>query len=211
MTRGTAISVRDFFPRFSEPLEGRVPYMYLDVNGQVTVAVGNLIDTPAEAAALPFVHLGSEEPASFDEIVAEWTTMKNEPGLAAAGHLAAKRIHTLELLPVAIDELVQWRFDINETRLAGFYPDWQNWPADARLGAHSIAWTGSFFPTRWPGFNAAANASDWATAAAESHLSEAGNPGIVPRNIADHRLFTNAAEVLRQGLDPSLVYYPEVL
>ena len=39
-------SVIDRWHEFSEPLEGRVNSMYLDVKGLVTTCVGNLIDTP---------------------------------------------------------------------------------------------------------------------------------------------------------------------
>lgn len=208
---GSAVSVRDYFPTFTEPLEGRVAWMYQDVKGLVTVAVGNLIDTPEEAAALPFEHRDTHLPATRDEIVAEWNRIKSAPGLAKGGHLEAKKIRTLELSDAAMDDLVHRRFDVDEARLAAFYPDWANWPADARLGAHSIAWSGSFFPTRWTNFNAAANAGDWTTAAAQSHLQEDGNPGIKPRNKADFQLFTNAAAVVAQGLDRSKIYYPAAL
>ena len=208
---GSAASVRDFFPEFSKPLEGRVPYMYQDIKGLVTVAVGNLIDTPDEAAALPFEHKDTHAAASRDEIVAEWNLIKNAPGLATGGHPAAKKIHTLELSEQAMDDLVKRKFDVNEARLAAFYPDWASWPADARLGAHSIAWSGSFFPNKWPNFNTAANAGDWTAAATDSHLQEEGNPGIKHRNTANHQLFTNAAAVVAQGLDRSKIYYPTAL
>jgi hypothetical protein len=208
---GSARSVRDFFPEFSAPLEGRLPYLYQDVKGLVTTGVGNLVDSPEEAAALPFVHKDTGTPATRAEIVAEWHRIKDAPDLAKKGHLAAKAIHTLELPDAAIDELVRKRFDVNEARLSAFFPGWADWPADARLGAHSIAWTGSFFPTRWPGFNTAANAGRWEDAAAQSHLREDGNPGLAPRNRANLRLFRNAAAVVGRGLDRSLIYYPAAL
>ena len=204
-------SVRDHFPAFSKPLEGRVPYMYQDIKGLVTVAVGNLIDTPEDAAALPFEHKDTHVAATRDEIVAEWHKIKDAPGLAQGGHLAAKKIHGLVLSEAAMDDVVRRRFDLNESRLATFYPDWANWPADAQLGAHSIAWTGSFFPNKWPNFNAAANAGDWASAASHSHLDETGNPGLKERNKANHQLFSNAAAVVAQGLDRSKIHYPTAL
>ncbi|TCC43401.1 hemopexin repeat-containing protein [Kribbella sindirgiensis] len=208
---GQAISVRDYFPTFTQPLEGRVPYMYQDVKGLVTVAVGNLIDRPEDAAALSWVHIATGLAATRDEIVAEWHRIKNAPGLAKGGHLAAKKIATLKMTELAMDELVKAKFDTNEKRLAAFYPDWANWPADARLGAHSIAWAGAYFPAKWPNFNAAANAQDWAAAVTHCTLSEAGNPGIAPRNKANRQLFSNAAAVVARGIDRTLVYYPTAL
>lgn len=204
-------SVREYFPLFSKPLEGRIPYMYQDIKGLVTVAVGNLIDTPADASALPFENRDTHVAATKDEIVVEWHMIKNAPGLAQGGHRAAEKIHTLVLSEAAMDEVIRRRFDINEARLANFYSSWATWPADARLGAHSIAWTGSYFPNKWPNFNAAANVGDWATAADQSQLDKAGNPGLVERNKANFQLFVNAAAVITQGLDPSMIYYPTAL
>lgn len=207
----TTGSVRDYFPEFSKPLEGRIPYMYQDIKGLVTVAVGNLIDTPEDAAALPFEHKDTRAPATKEEVVAEWNMIKQASGLAQGGHRAAKTIHTLELSEAAMDDVVRRRFDVNETRLASFYPHWANWPADARLGAHSIAWAGAYFPNKWPNFNAAADAGDWAAATGHSHLDETGNPGLKERNKANHQLFTNAAAVITQGLDRTKLYYPTAL
>ncbi len=208
---GRSVMLRDYFPEFSKPLEGRIPYMYQDIKGLVTVAVGNLIDTPEAAAALPFVHKDSGVAATHDEIVAEWQTIKSDPSLAAAGHTAARKIATLVLTESAMDDLVKRVYDGHETMLAGFYADWATWPLDARLGAHSIAWAGANYPKGWPKLNAAAAAGDGATVAAESKLKEEGNPGVVPRNQANATLFRNAGAVLAQGLDRSLLYYPTAL
>ena len=49
------------------------------------------------------------------------------------------------------------------------------------------------------------------TAERESHLRTDGNPGVIPRNEANTRLFTNAAAVVAQGLDRSRLYYPDAL
>ena len=208
---GSSLSVRETFPGFSSPLENRIPYLYQDILGLVTIGIGNLVDSPDAVVGLPFVHADSGTPASREEIVAEWHRIKNAPGLAHAGHLAAKRLRTLELTDAAIDDLVFAKFDLNEARLAGFFPGWSGGPADARRGAHSIAWSGSYFPNRWPAFVKAAKAGDWTEAAAQSHLDETGNPGLAPRNRADRQLFLNAAAVVARGLDASLIYYPTAL
>ena len=42
-------------------------------------------------------------------------------------------------------------------------------------------------------------------------MNETGNPGIVPRNEANQRLFNNAHEVQARELEPSSLYYPEAL
>jgi hypothetical protein len=46
-------------------------------------------------------------------------------------------------------------------------------------------------------------------------MSEAGNPGVHPRNVADQTLFTNAARVLKLGSDfgytTDKLYWPTVI
>ena len=44
----------------------------------------------------------------------------------------------------------------------------------------------------WPKFTAACNMGDWIAAAAECKMEEAGNPGLVPRNLANRQLFEYA-------------------
>lgn len=92
----TSGPVREYFPAFSTPLEGRIPYTHQEIKGLVTVAVGNLIDTPADAAALPFEQKDTHVAATKDEVVAEWHTIKSAPGLARSGH-PAEKIHSLVL------------------------------------------------------------------------------------------------------------------
>jgi hypothetical protein len=204
-------SLREYFPEFSRPLEGRIPYMYQDIRHLVTVGVGNLIDTPQSAAVLPFVHKAGGAAASREEILAEWQRVKDDPNLAARGHKAAAKVTTLMLTEVAIDALVRAKFDSNEAALKRFFVDWSSWPADAQLGAHSIAWAGAGFPAKWPKFTRAAARHDWADAAAQSRLDPTGNPGVVDRNTANTRLFTNAAAVERGGLDRATLHYPSAL
>src|SRR5207244_2818316 len=64
----TPTSIRDGFLAFSRPLEGRVPWMYLDIKGLVKTGVGNLIDPVGLALKLPFVHKADGSPASEVEI-----------------------------------------------------------------------------------------------------------------------------------------------
>ena len=44
----------NFFNTASPSLEGRLEFMYLDVKGLVTIGVGNLIDSIADAQRLPW-------------------------------------------------------------------------------------------------------------------------------------------------------------
>jgi hypothetical protein len=60
-------AVLDIWNDFNRPLEGRVPFMYLDVKGLVTTGLGNLIDSTGDAEQLAWQHADGT-PASTDEI-----------------------------------------------------------------------------------------------------------------------------------------------
>jgi GH24 family phage-related lysozyme (muramidase) len=201
--------VRDVFLGFTTRFEGRVRWMYLDVKGLVTIGVGNLIDPEGQALGLPFIRKRDRAPASVEEIRSEWRRIKSEQSLARRGYRAAESITELELTDDAIDNLVLGKLDANETTLRRTFPEWAEWPADARLGALSMAWAlGAGFPAQYPKFTAAARTRDWTLAAAQCHISEAGNPGVAARNEANFRLFTNAGAVEARGLDPATLCYP---
>lgn len=201
---GVHASVRDSFMKFSVPLEGPINHMYVDVKGYVTTGVGNLIDTEVDACKLPWVHADSST-ASADEVRAEWQLIKTTPGLPKGGANEARKLTKLHLTQQAIDDLVFGRFDANTKVLRRAYPEWDTWPADAQLGCHSILWAGAHFPDPkyWPSFTAAALARDWAAAADQSKLKDNAK-----RSAANAHLFNNAARVEAEGLDISVLLYP---
>src|SRR5437016_4468956 len=116
-------SVQSQFRAFNEPFEGSIPYMYLDVKGLVTVGVGNLIDPVDLATALPFRFKNKPgvaapgEPASQEQITAEWQKLKKNTTLAKKGHLACEPITDLELDDDAVNALIAKRLGGNETFL----------------------------------------------------------------------------------------------
>jgi GH24 family phage-related lysozyme (muramidase) len=210
-------SVRNELGAFSTQFEGRVEYMYVDVKNLVTIGVGNLIDPIGTALPLPFVHKADpSSPASAAEVTSDWNAVKGDqtPGavnpLAAAGHLACAPLTNLMLTDDAIDALVLARADQNVTVLTqtSEFADLQGWPADAQLALLSLSWAmGPAFGPGWPALRAACAARDWTTAAAACHMDDSNNPGLVSRNVADRVLFTNAAYVVDQGLDPASLTY----
>ena len=217
-------SVQSQFRSFNEPFEGVVPYMYVDVKQLVTVGVGNLIDPVALATALPFQFKNKPgiatpgAPASQDQITAEWQKIKSDTTLAHRGHLACAPITDLELNDDAIDSLIAQRLNQNEAFLKKQPPfkDWDTWPADAQLAVLSMAWAmGAGGVMNFHNFCAACTKLDFNGAAAESKMSEVGNPGVIPRNRANFTLLSNAAVVqaadASAGLDRSTVFYPKRL
>lgn len=187
-------------------MEGVVPWMYLDILGLVTTAIGNLIDPRQYAMKLPWRRRdgGLATPA---EIITEWERVKNTPALAKWGHRAAEQVTSLRLDPEGIEQVVFGKLHEMNGRLAARFPQFEDWPADAQLATLSMSWAcGPAF--RFPRLEAALRDYDFATAAEHCHINEAGNPGLVPRNRANKMLYRNAARSHAFHLDPDALVWP---
>ncbi len=202
-------SVRAAFVGFTTPIEGCVPWMYLDVKGLVTTAIGNLIDPIQYALPLPWLHQDGSA-AARDEIAAEWLRVKGDPVAAKRGHLYTEGITQLRLDAQGVALVVSRKLDQNDQHLRARFPEWEEWPADAQLATLSMAWAcGPAF--RFPGLEAELRARRFNMAAGECHISEQGNPGVVPRNRANLALYRNAWKVVAYKLDPAALIWPAVL
>lgn len=206
--------VRQEWARFTAPLEGVVSHMYLDVLGLVTVAAGNLIDPIPLALECPFTHKATGAPATPQEIADEWHRVKARQDLANHRFTAFEPLCELELNAYAIAKVEMKRLDANDAQIRKVFPDFEDLPADAQMGIHSMAWAmgcGAFW--HFPKFRAAILRGDYAAAAAECRMNDEHNPGLVPRNVANKKLFENASSVVARGLDPNRLYFfePEAL
>lgn len=212
-------SVLAAFPSFTARFEGRLPYMYTDVKGLVTTGIGNLIDPIAEALPLPWKNADGSA-ASQQQITDEWNRIKSAfPGVQSSGDA---KIATLHLDPGDIDNLVTSKSQQNEAILKSEFPGYDSWPADAQLAILSWAWAQGPGNSGWPALTQALNASppDFLTAAGpagdptnpamrgQGWLNDTGNPGLRPRNLANKLLWSNAASVLANNLNPDALYYP---
>lgn len=217
-------TVRAAFVTFSEPLEGSLPYLYTDILGLVTTGIGNLVDPVSLAVSLPWVRPDGT-PASQAEIVADWQRVKaqncgryRDPAgcawhgtsaicLAHQGHRAARSVTTIRLTPEGVQEVVARKLEQNDLLLLRRFPEMESWPADAQLATHSMAWAcGPAF--NFPRLAEALRALDFRGACIHCTISEAGNPGIVPRNAMNRRLYLNAARVVEWKLDPEELHWP---
>jgi GH24 family phage-related lysozyme (muramidase) len=201
-------SVKDNFVRFTSVFEGVVPHMYLDVKQLVTIGIGDLIDPIGTAIVLPFAHVDGT-PATKGEISDEWMHVKGTGAVGARlGHLYTARFCTLHLTDEGIAEVVGQREDTDERFTKGRFPDWDTWPADAQLATLSMDWAmGPGF--NFPAFQACALKRDWSGCADNCRINTAGNPGVVPRNAANVKLFTLAANAEKLGDDLSVLRYYE--
>jgi hypothetical protein len=205
-------SVLDVWHSFSEPLEGRVPHMYLDVLGKVTCAVGILIDTVETAAALPWKQKDGR-PATRQEIAEAWQRLKARQDLAHRSAAQALSVTGLVLSDEDIDAVVAVKLAENaEFVQKHHFPELATFPADAQLGLMSMAWAmGPGFPAKFPHFSRAVLGGNWAGAQADCTIREEGNPGLVPRNRANRICFANAEIATRLRLARSKLGWPNVI
>ncbi len=203
-------SVRAAFVGFTSAFEGVVPWLYQDVKGLVTIAIGNLVDPIQYAMPLPFVDRVTGAPAARDDIAAEWLRVKGDASLARLGHRAAERITRLRLTPEGVEFVVSRKLEQNDQHLRARFPDFEDWPACAQLATHSMAWAcGPGF--QFPRLVLALRGRAFETAADECHMDETGNAGLRPRNAANKVLYRNAARVWNFKLDPELLDWTDEL
>ena len=210
------------FPLFTPPLEGRVPWMYLDIDGAVTTAVGNKIDSAAEATALNWYYPSGVLAVDAD-VIAAWERVKTATWLERDGGGAFENVTTLRLREEDIDKLVDETLASFEGVIKSRFKVWEELPADAQLGTLSMAWAmGPHFI--YPRFSDDLIIRDFAAyttaadgtrtldggCAIECYMPDAKNPGLKPRNARNRALFEAAQRVDDEGLDPDVLHYLDV-
>ncbi len=209
--------VRAAFVPFTVGFEGGyIGWMFPDVEGRVSTGFGLLLEPLALALGLPWRRADGSL-ASREEIVADWNNVKNHPHAARLGHRSVEKVARLRLDNDGLYQAFQGKLGGHDIYIRNRFPDFEEWPSDAQLGMHSMAWAAGAGawdagnPVGFPKMAAALRTRDFAEAAAESHMNEwdAGvfNPGLVPRNKANRVLFRNAAH----APDPAVLYYPRDL
>lgn len=203
-------SVARAFFNFTIQFEGYTRWMYLDVKGLLTTGVGNLIDSPAVAEALPWKRADGSL-ADKGEVCAEWASVKWRTDLARHGGGAFEKITKLRLSEGDVRALVAKKLNANEAALKKTFRTFDTWPADAQLALHSWAW--AVGPAaHWPKLHAALNRAvpDFLAAAEEISIHDPWNP-VEGRNSANVLLMWNAHWVQADKKDYSKLYYPEDL
>jgi hypothetical protein len=204
--------VTDRFHDFSEPLEGRVPFMYLDSaepRAFVTVGVGNLCPL-SFALTLPFVHPDGHR-ASLAEISQAWIRVDARQDLKKHGGMVFGGLKGNELrLPAeAVDKMVERKLDETDRTLAGMFDAWAEWPACAQLALMSWAWAVGPH-ARYPRMFEALHARDFAMASTECDINPKRGT-IVDRNARNRILLLNAARVVEFNLDADTLDWTHLL
>lgn len=199
---------------YNSSFEGFIRHMYLDVEGLVTVGVGNLLATPAAAAALPFTHDLNGGLASAGEKTAAWAAVKAAPPgkpVSTNGGDIYGALTDLRLNDAAINALVLAKsVSLDGFNMVEFPQKYPTFPADAQLGLIGVQWGGAWFT--FPKLKAHVTKGEWFGAARECFFDETGqggkkpNPGVKPRNISNRWLFSLAGRVVGMGLPVETLY-----
>lgn len=168
--------------------EGSVPHLYLDITGNVTVGVGNLLMNVQAALRLPFIVEATGAPASPAQIESEFNRVARQE----AGHPASyyEQFCRLRLPDREIDALLDRRIDEFEAGLRRHFDNFDGFPEQVRLAMLDMAFNLGIagLINKFPSFARAASAGDWATCARECRRRQVQDT----RNEAVKRLFLSA-------------------
>lgn len=169
--------------------EGCIPWMYLDTKGNVTCAIGIMLATTQAACQLPFYPENDPQPATEDQIVAEWTRVKAmAPAKLPAFYHGPS---SLVLMPSEIETLTMSVLQQKETELRQLYPGYDGFPDMAKMALLDMDYNmgEEDLRVKWPHFDAAVDAQEWSTVAGLCHRL-----GIQPeRNAWTEQQFLSAA------------------
>lgn len=197
-----SVVISKFIPWTSQ-FEGHTTFMYLDVRGLVTIGYGNLIDpfiSPLldwrDKAGLPVTH---------SQVVDEWNRVKAMTDKAPLGGMVFRWYTQLRATETSIEALCDAQLESNYSTLRTHWlPDLDSWPAAAQLALMSWAWANganAFGTGGWPHFLQACKDKAWDVCATECKISEYKNPGVKPRNVADHALFSHCLTLTDETYD----------
>jgi GH24 family phage-related lysozyme (muramidase) len=148
-------------------------------------------------------------PGTTAETIAIWAMLNGNMVAAEAGWKHAARMSDLRLTREGMTALALAKWDSNDRILRARCPDWDTFPACARMALHSLAWACGA-NAHYPRMFADVNARDFDAAAVEIHINEytpegIHNVGVIPRNVANKILMRNAQRVDAFHLDPDFL------
>ena len=155
------ITPEDYRPH-AEEHEGRIPWMYLDRVGVVTIGIGH---------ALPTLRQAKEDLEEYgwdgQDIAAAWGAVKDQPKNKAAKFY--KRFSTLRLGDYEIDGLFEGKCRNFLAGLQRRIPKFEALPAPAQLALLDMAYNlgVSGLANEWPKLMTAVAKRDWAACVAE--------------------------------------------
>jgi GH24 family phage-related lysozyme (muramidase) len=174
-----------------QQFEGSVSHMYQDTRGYVTVGVGHLLRTAADAEKLPFINASTGQPATRAEIRAAFDQVAAmDPGKRSSSY---KLPDGLVLPETTARELAQGR--VEREFLPGLrrlYPEFDSFPPRAKLALIDMAYNlGVGGLGKFSHLKEAVNRQDWAAAAEHCNRRTSREE----RNEWTRQMFNEAAQV----------------
>lgn len=153
------------------------------------------------------------ELVSPSEIADAWTKVKLQnvavPDFSQRGGFAYAGLTNLSLSMEDLKALFNRTLTSFDATLQSKYPGYENWPADAQLALLSMSWAmGPNF--NFPAFREAAIREDFRAAAQQSFFKGGGGTmeNRAGRNAENVIMFTNAADVVKGGVDRDRLFFP---
>lgn len=149
--------------------EGSIPHMYLDSKGYVTVGIGHLITSVAEAQKLSFVDAGTGKKASAADIKTDYDNVKKQTKNRIASFY--KKHTKLKLTQSEIDKLTDKHIESFYKELKRIYANFDTFPTEVRLALFDMIFNLGMtnLKNKWPSFNKHIKAKDWQKAANNSN------------------------------------------
>lgn len=142
-TNPTSVTPQDYLSlsmRQIEVFEGRVPYLYLDPEKNITVGVGQMLPNLAAALELPFQinDQTGTHPASEQQIIDSWNRLEG----MAAGKIASAYYWpgAVFLTGDEIDQLLLKVIYALDAGMPSVYATYPNWPTPAKLAILDCAY-----------------------------------------------------------------------
>ena len=171
-----ALPWAEYLPLLAD-LEGYFPYMYLDINDFVTVAIGQMMPNAEAAVALnqgqlPFFRKSDGAPAGDDAVRGEYNQIKARTDLSSRGAGAFKSVTTLTVEEADAQVLVKAAAEghLQEALGTGKYPDFGTYPGGVQMVITDMAFNLGVpkFIAQYVNFRAGILNRDWKRAKAES-------------------------------------------
>ena len=165
-----------------EEYEGRIPHLYVDSVGRVTVGVGHMIANRNEMQRLVLMTAGGAgkpvRAATLKEKQDEFDSIAKQPKGYRAGWY--EKHATLTMRDVDIDALLAAHIDEFHGKLVKAYAKAQGYPKEFDSLPHNVQLAlfdlifnvGPTGLTKFTQFNAAIKAGDWKKAAEQSNRSQ---------------------------------------
>ncbi len=167
------ITLSDAFS-FTFANEGRVPHMYADSEGVVTVGIGHAIFRPQDAHRLPFVRKDTGAPATREEIDKDFEAVEG-----ITNHVADffADLTALELSSGEIDALLHSDFDTHLDIADDFFP-LEKLPQPMQIALFDLAFQVGTNLTlnEYSNLHPALRRRDWARAGAEMDVNQPSTP-----------------------------------